>query len=571
MKLGAASRIWSCCFLFTIYITLQPDIPWHILACWLVDPPQVTVPTTVRRPWQVLRDVILQTTGKPHLSEQSWVFLLECIQGPAAGKFIHRSLAELAAFLHFVEQGGRPPHWSTECHDQYKVAEPRAWLASRTHWENIANDFGYSVDIADESLSRMDGLSDEEKEVWHRYEATLANAKHANLRGDGMSWVELEQNLLQPWVPKPISKHPMDMGQLLHGCVAVLRRRAGAEWASWAALLNGLCEERLRRLPLHSTARILCAIVFTEDHWGILLSVKGNSKAMVYDGLQKKQLQDAGLALMLHCADQGWCQPESDIGVVFGTVPCQRDSWSCGHRVLLHLDFAIKHLQEHDELPAEIPESAVTPETIKVLLDNNQSLCIKPCEELMVDQAALDDHAKTTKSSDCKEVSMAAGPKSSDETRAPRTPIQSKKSIRQARNWDETTPDAERPHKRVRKSNPEKLSKQDMLEKSKEDCKKLCIDHNGWQKLHYAADLPPKKGYWQKFLIAFASKRASSACPVCNKLLQKAHGTQDSPMQDERAPPLQVLGLHLFRWFMLVHAGSCVWSFDVFRLLLVKF
>ena len=79
-------------------------------------------------------------------------------------------------------------------------------------------------------------------------------------------------------------------------------------------------------------------------------------QGLVYDGLRKQEILDAGvaLALQLHSTEI----PE----VGFATVPGQDDGWSCGHRILLHLSSALKHFKVNGQAPANAPAAELSAE-----------------------------------------------------------------------------------------------------------------------------------------------------------------------------------------------------------------
>ena len=92
--------------------------------------------------------------------------------------------------------------------------------------------------------------------------------------------------------------------------------------------------------------RDLLRLLNSDDHWAVLMIRKGEtakqSVSIVFDGLFKKTIKDCAMTLTTYLMGQWFGFDEStDCRARQGRCPLQKDSWSCGHRVVLVFDALI--------------------------------------------------------------------------------------------------------------------------------------------------------------------------------------------------------------------------------------
>ena len=386
-------------------------------------------------------------------------------------------------------------------------------------------------------------------EAWTRFCSLTENRQNAE-QSSYMSSEDIEDSLLQPWAPAAFSAGKMDMGQVLHGCCAILRLRMGKDWCKKVALVNALCEERLQRLLFHPTAGLVLGILFTDHHWALLAYVKGSHKALVYDGLKDQRILDAGVAFMFH-VEAGTATDTS-----FANVPQQCDEWSCGHRVILHLNFLLKHMAEGNRLPEEVPPGQVSCAKIQVLISSYKTVCVyqrsadapgtedaAETEDMPVTEDSLQTEDDADSDSSCFALRPAkclkvSASKSPDRMDLPTTPVASKKSVLKNRLDVQWTPDSVDPmqqpmpskRRRVSDSKTDKEPSTPPRQKRDMTCTKSSIvaqlrdagiDHNVvFQSAHERGNRFMEKGHWNTFTKAVCTGDAL-ACPVCADLRLK--------------------------------------------------
>ena len=79
-----------------------------------------------------------------------------------------------------------------------------------------------------------------------------------------------------------------------------------------------------------------------KDHQALMLLRVGDGQACIFDGLHSAALLDPALAAYTCLADVMQIPQDSRKPPDFAACPKQYDSWSCGHRILLHMKFILE-------------------------------------------------------------------------------------------------------------------------------------------------------------------------------------------------------------------------------------
>ena len=84
----------------------------------------------------------------------------------------------------------------------------------------------------------------------------------------------------------------------------------------------------------------LAGVLLSANHWALLCVF--NCRALVYAGLRNSTCYDHAVAFVKHWEERGH---RVAVALAFADCTAQPDAWSCGHRVVLHLDSVLQSLQ----------------------------------------------------------------------------------------------------------------------------------------------------------------------------------------------------------------------------------
>ena len=97
---------------------------------------------------------------------------------------------------------------------------------------------------------------------------------------------------------------------------------------------------------------------YDESHQALLLMRTSDMQPVLFDGLQKKELLDAAMAVSVHLFEHLDLMMDlkdlTHADPVFGRCPKQYDNWSCGHRLILILKYIM------EKCPDTVPLSEIT-------------------------------------------------------------------------------------------------------------------------------------------------------------------------------------------------------------------
>lgn len=321
-----------------------------------------------------------------------------------------------------------------------------------------------------------------------------------------------------------------------------------------------------------------------KDHQALMLLRVGDGQACIFDGLHSAALLDPALAAYTCLADVMQIPQDSRKPPDFAACPKQYDSWSCGHRILLHMKFILESdaiLQ--DPLGAvTIPDKATRNSVISKLCKDKTATKLEtslshlkfvkkektstshkadpecrgsPSEELML---------PTTGSSGKVPVKTKA---ESEANACPPTPKAKRESIPAEQNGKLSTPPRpEKPASKFRSKEPVGAEKDPKLEpdyqnemvamaqkilarrqekkirKKAQSCGKSAlykrgVTHNDiFQKLHAGISLA---GHWQAFVEAVGGM-GHIDCAICESIVIKYNvPVRDGVSDDEKEEAAQ--------------------------------
>ena len=134
--------------------------------------------------------------------------------------------------------------------------------------------------------------------------------------------------------------------------VREVRNIFGDVWPRHVAILTSSNAESLQLINVQTQAKLIISVLCTQSHWAVLFCRRHQQKAVVVDGLAKKEIMDQAMAMILHVADHWQTQLELSVA----NVPKQIDGWSCAHRVIAASRAALALCLRHSATwPPELP------------------------------------------------------------------------------------------------------------------------------------------------------------------------------------------------------------------------
>ncbi|CAE7037389.1 FEN1, partial [Symbiodinium sp. CCMP2456] len=328
----------------------------------------------------------------------------------------------------------------------------------------------------------------------------------------------IAKTLLAGYPYRDIAASHLDMGQVLRGCLSVAGKYFGNSWPT--KLCIGSCGDL--QSWRGQDCSDLAGVLYSASHWALLCVFNG--RALVYDGAHNSTCYDHAVAFLKH-----W----EELGHRVGPLACasctaQPDVWSCGHRVVLHLDSVLESLQSTGGMPETVE---ISPCDVEGLLPNpstttpsNSTASTEPCKPAASPEPAQPSTpVRSTK---------RPAPESLDPRMTPPRPDRPASSPMQA---SPAGTDASTPRKVVQKTSKKarqsakvqpdtNMSKAKLRERGTELARQAHIDHTLFQKEHYAHGLDEPKGHWQQLLMATAAPHEilrPLTCQVCIRLRKR--------------------------------------------------
>ncbi|CAE7696257.1 unnamed protein product [Symbiodinium sp. CCMP2592] len=182
---------------------------------------------------------------------------------------------------------------------------------------------------------------------------------------------DIEKTLLAPYPPgPPVFGEQLHWGCLLHRLVAIARASFGEGWPRHVLIAAASAVQSQDLFQLQSTAQTWLAVVSTDTHWALACGSRGQELVRLYDGLQCHEIRNLSTALVVH-VDQVWGTKQRVEAA--GCLP-QKDSWSCGHRLLLIAASLLSQVQSGEAWEdVKVPFSCCTAKAIRELCNTADS------------------------------------------------------------------------------------------------------------------------------------------------------------------------------------------------------
>ena len=335
----------------------------------------------------------------------------------------------------------------------------------------------------------------------------------------------------------------LDLGQVLRGCLAVLRHFHGNSWPEHLALVS--CGDLG---SWHGQkADTICGVLCSETHWAFLFVFEG--QGIVYDGKSDPVCFNQAAAFCQHLSDAGRSVSRE---VLAARCPKQVDGFSCGQRVIASLDAVLSHVASSGMAPRELHASTLFSGHVKVLLEGALEAMHQSPPKRKACKAELENGAASMKApstpkrarprndnddnvdgfmtpprpSRAKMAALATSPASSASTpRAivAKTSVTSKAKIAANGSAQKNKKEAA-------------LKAAALVQKGQGLCDALGFQHKHFQSEHKRVAEGQEKGHWKVFLQALAAPdekcrplTCTSCCSLRNRLLQQAAPEPDVP------------------------------------------
>ncbi|CAE7714428.1 FEN1 [Symbiodinium sp. CCMP2592] len=531
----------------------------------------------VREPWQCFwADVIHELEEKQKGSAKK---LFATLPGPARSQYVEVSLAELYAVMQHSRSGdGRPWHFldhvskrqwlPTSVSDLMDVAPP-SWRPAvlrfgwndHKHPQNVKHcpfpDLEEELQEALQSICRAlpdepwvesmlsvhgqclaAAVSETSKRAIESSESMKdaqqpikvmksepGQAATVRVKLEPGAGLAIAKKLLAAYPYRDITASLLDLGQVLRGCLSVAGKHFGNSWPG--QLCIGSCGDVQSWRGQES--RNLAGVLYSENHWALLCIFNG--RALVYDGLRNSTCYDHAVAFVKYWEELGHVVAAP---LAFAACTAQPDQWSCGHRVVLHLDSVLQALQSTGCMPEAVQVSASQVQgfvsSLGPAAPASSHASSKPSKPSVPASSTKQSAEPSTPVRSGKRP--AADSVEADQRMTPPRPDRPRSSALQASpaGTDASTPRqvVQKTSKKARKSakvQAEKpLSKAKLREKGTDLARQAHIDHALFQREHYAHGVEETPGHWRNLLMATAAPDEilrPLTCHVCIRLRQR--------------------------------------------------
>ena len=435
------------------------------------------------------------------------------------------SCMEAAAFLNFQESGVENPEvvWNQLSEGQKTAwipeeSEADAWtyISNMPDWRDIFLWTGWPVMcqmeynylptwrptpscelIPAESLARIEACAARFRPQWR------ISFQPGDLGGD------LVQHVMgiYEWSPYTMN-HRISLGQIMHGLAHSVSQHWGKHWAQDICLLSWSQAQRHDPVSLMKYMRVALVVLHTETHWALLIFLRAKSTIVTFDGQSHKEILELSLTLAHYFEEELGGQVRTQ----FARVPPQEDDWSCGHRCVLHAEYALKFLAKKKwvELPLDVPKDAVSDFKFHSLC-HMEAFLPPSCPVSKVKSLPAEPPAKKPKVEAAAECSaIVAQPSESPE--AEEEPARKKR--------------------KTRKSDP------DGLKTIENQLEEKHFTHNiDFQKAHRKFSIRPKRGHWQEFLRNLKDDQPMpcEACRECRTSAKEKLNGEIEKVQEKEA------------------------------------
>ena len=507
---------------------------------------------------------------------QDWKDLYGCLGSLEQYNCVHASMEEAAAFMKaYTQQGTNAASWDAKTPEEragFLPGNMHEFILERTAWHTLLQPLGlcrYKADVpkvaGECDLKGMNAKLKQiiavlEKQVPRLFQQpfgpfagiSLKNEKclkseAAPLPAETLSseaCADIQSGILRPWPTAPLKPDSkLHWGALLHHLVAAAADLKGHCWPEHICILCSSSAESLSLVDMQANAQIVLAVLCTESHWALLACRRNEEEALLFDGLQKKDILAEAEAFLLYLSTV-WKQ-EMDIRI----MPLeQKDDWSCGHRVLL----AVRLLLRENTWPPALAADALGLSAVLDMCAPNDG---RPCMEKGMQKAVQKHGPAMTSPNQKRKKPPVEPPGTPPPTKRPPEPLspevpkaENPRKRSKAHEFDdfanydamiEATDELvetslwERKNKKRRNGKP-KSSKKDGAEMMK----RAGISYNkDFQELHKTYKIKRGPGHWDE-LCQFVARKQFSSCEACQsiqKQVWKAGPEQDGPEETLQA------------------------------------
>ena len=341
-------------------------------------------------------------------------------------------------------------------------------------------------------------------------------------------------------------KTRLSLPQVAHGLAFACQEIVGNLWTKKVVILNWSTLGRSALTSLFATAKIAVTILHSAKHWALLVLLRPQMEAVVYDsgrgsGSVRPGIQDAISNACQHFANEYSCE----INPKYAVVPSQPDGWSCGHRVVLSFACVLETLLDNSwlALPAKIPPECFEDEWIQNLcrvqcqLGKTPTAVIPECDPCRLEDMEKHDVPveNQTEKPDRKRkatlVSKEPVPSPESKASSPAVPSPESKASSPQGSADSSPPTKKGKVSAKKKSSPtsaDSKKKQKDLENYWQS--ELSFTHNDdFQKIHVAQKISVKKGHWNAFVSAMLHVKPMdcTACVECRDIINKREAGEE--------------------------------------------
>ena len=342
---------------------------------------------------------------------------------------------------------------------------------------------------------------------------------------------EVEALLLRGVKAEPFSKAQMSYAQVVKLSCRVAKAHFSDFWPGSVAIVVAGAEERVRSLTWQWGASCLASIVYSPHHWALAAFTSSEpAQAVFYDGLggaESKTCMDMAVAFCQHAHEIGWLPTVPAIQEA--RCPAQRDTWSCGHRVGLVLNYVLERFANSKVLPTAVPEAICSEDQLDNLLELSRKAA-RPATETPSDAAASvskkakTEHVKPTPAQPMSLSPTEGVPRKQHLERSPADTDMSTPRATVSRSSGSKAGLAPTGGGRAPKAKKRDQSKKatDARATALQALAAVEIDHTTFQKEHAQEKAAAAAGHWQAFLEAVAMPERLVDCLVCAELRRRA-------------------------------------------------
>ena len=301
----------------------------------------------------------------------------------------------------------------------------------------------------------------------------------------------------------------LSWGGLLHALVEIAQGHFGKSWSANLCLTLESNECQKEWLDLMHGAPFIFAVVCDPHHWAALAIARGEREAVLFDGKRNAVIRQKASKFL------SGVSKKHNFRYDLSPAACstQRESWSCGHRVLL----ALRYMLQDSSWPPDIPAAGFNDAALA-------SVCTSPAEaSTMLHEAEDNDLAEASSIPDAPEEAAVEpageghfGPVADQAGQGDdANPGQTGLILVEAKEEDDADPEQSRKTQR-RKTGAK--AREDKRHRGLVLATQAGIDFSQkFQGAHRAKKAQCLKGHWDQFLNCLSTDKVMK-CVVCVEL-----------------------------------------------------